>query len=54
MRITYDNSDSNPRNPNHPPKRVRTGPRSEDEMGHVWLQVLPKEGVPGVSAHHFA
>jgi tetratricopeptide (TPR) repeat protein len=42
MRITYDNSESNPRNPNHPPKRVRTGPRSEDEMGHVWLQVLPK------------
>ena len=42
MRITYDNSASNPRNPNHPPKRVRTGPRSEDEMGHVWLQVLPK------------
>jgi Flp pilus assembly protein TadD len=44
MRITYDNSDSNPRNPNQPPKRVRTGPRSEDEMGHVWLQVLPRKG----------
>ncbi|MCI0625276.1 MAG: tetratricopeptide repeat protein [Acidobacteria bacterium] len=43
MRISYDNSASNPRNPNHPPKRVRTGPRSEDEMGHVWLQVLPKK-----------
>ena len=43
MRITYDNSESNPRNPNHPAKRVRTGPRSEDEMGHVWLQVLPKK-----------
>ncbi len=43
MRITYDNSASNPRNPNQPPKRVRTGPRSEDEMGHVWLQVLPKK-----------
>jgi Flp pilus assembly protein TadD len=43
MRISYDNSTSNPRNPNHPPKRVRTGPRSEDEMGHVWLQVLPKK-----------
>ena len=42
MRITYDNSTSNPRNPHHPPKLVRTGPRSEDEMGHVWLQVLPK------------
>ena len=42
MRIAYDNSDSNPRNPNHPPKRVRAGPRSADEMGHVWLQLLPK------------
>lgn len=42
MRITYDNSTSNPRNPNNPPKRVRTGNRAEDEMGHVWLQVLPK------------
>lgn len=41
MRITYDNSEQNPRNPNHPPRRVRTGNRSEDEMGHVWLQVLP-------------
>ncbi len=41
MRITYDNSQDNARNPNRPPKPVRTGPRSEDEMGHVWLQVLP-------------
>lgn len=42
MRITYDNSAGNPRNPNHPPKQVRAGPRGEDEMGHVWLQVLPE------------
>jgi Flp pilus assembly protein TadD len=42
MRITYDNSASNPRNPHHPPVRVKTGDRSEDEMGHVWLQVLPR------------
>jgi len=41
MHISYDNSATNPRNPNHPPKRVRSGARSEDEMGHVWLQVLP-------------
>jgi len=41
MRVTYDNSTSNPRNPNQPPRRVRAGPRSQDEMGHVWLQVLP-------------
>lgn len=42
MRILYDNSASNPRNPNNPPQRVRTGNRTQDEMGHVWLQVLPK------------
>ncbi len=41
MRITYDNTAENPRNPHHPPKRIRAGNRSEDEMGHVWLQVLP-------------
>lgn len=45
MRIVYDNSEANSRNWSHPPKRVRTGPRSEDEMGHVWFQLLPeKEG----------
>jgi Flp pilus assembly protein TadD len=43
MRITYDNSARNPRNPNTPPKRVTAGNRSEDEMGHVWLQLLPKK-----------
>ena len=42
MRITFDNSAANVRNPNRPPKRVVGGNRSEDEMGHVWLQVLPK------------
>jgi Flp pilus assembly protein TadD len=41
MQIAYDNTAENPRNPNHPPKRVMAGNRSEDEMGHVWLQVLP-------------
>jgi Flp pilus assembly protein TadD/mono/diheme cytochrome c family protein len=41
MRISYDNSTANRRNPNSPPKRVRTGDGSEDEMGHVWLQLLP-------------
>ncbi len=42
MRIRYDNTAANPRNPNRPPKLVLTGNRSEDEMGHVWLQLLPK------------
>jgi len=41
MRIQYDNSAQNLRNPNHPPREVRAGNRSADEMGHVWLQVVP-------------
>ena len=42
MRYTYDNSAENPHNPHSPPIRVRDGNRSEDEMGHLWLQVLPR------------
>ena len=41
MRILFDNSAENPRNSVRPPKRVRVGNRGEDEMGHVWLQLLP-------------
>jgi tetratricopeptide (TPR) repeat protein len=41
LRYTYDNSDQNPMNPNHPPARVHGGNRSSDEMCHLWLQVLP-------------
>lgn len=41
LRYTYDNSDENPMNPNHPAVRVRGGNRSTDEMCHLWLQVLP-------------
>ena len=39
--ITYDNSADNPRNPSHPPKRVKWGEQSFDEMGSVTLQVAP-------------
>ncbi len=42
MRYVYDNSEQNVANPNHPPKRVKGGNRSSDEMAHLWLQVLPK------------
>ncbi|MBV9763165.1 MAG: tetratricopeptide repeat protein [Acidobacteriaceae bacterium] len=42
MRYHYDNSADNPRNPNSPPKRVRAGNQATDEMGHLWLQVLPR------------
>jgi len=44
MRIAYDNSAANPRNPNNPPTRVTAGNRTQDEMGHVWLQLLPASG----------
>jgi Flp pilus assembly protein TadD len=42
MRYVYDNSAENPRNPSDPPQRVVNGDRSIDEMGHLWLQVLPR------------
>ena len=42
MRYHYDNSAANPRNPNHPPQRVRGGNQATDEMAHLWLQVLPR------------
>ncbi len=41
MRYVYDNSEDNVHNPNSPPIRVRAGNRSVDEMGHLWIQVLP-------------
>ena len=41
MRYTYDNSSRNVRNPSSPPVRVQAGNRSIDEMGHLWLQVVP-------------
>ena len=39
MEYTYDNSSSNPRNPNQPPRRVTFGQTSSAEMGDLWLQV---------------
>jgi len=41
MRYVYDNSSENIANPNDPPLRVVAGNRSNDEMAHLWLQVLP-------------
>ena len=42
MEYTYDNSESNPRNPTHPPRRVQFGQQSTDEMGELWIQVLTR------------
>ncbi|MBI2807660.1 MAG: hypothetical protein HYX68_21990 [Planctomycetes bacterium] len=39
-KITYDNSAQNPRNPTDPPRRVRWGKQSTDEMGSITLQVV--------------
>jgi hypothetical protein len=40
VRITYDNSADNPRNPTSPPRRVKWGKESTDEMGSITLQVV--------------
>jgi Flp pilus assembly protein TadD/mono/diheme cytochrome c family protein len=47
MRYIYDNSSNNAHNPHKPPVRVRAGNRSEDEMAHLWLQVLPVHTAAG-------
>ena len=39
--ITYDNSTENPNNPTHPPKRVKWGPMTTDEMAAMTLSIIP-------------
>jgi hypothetical protein len=39
MEFTYDNSEANPRNPHHPPRRVTWGYGVEDEMAGLHYQV---------------
>jgi len=41
MAYVYDNSAANPRNPHHPPARVIWGQNTSDEMGDLWIQVIP-------------
>ncbi len=41
--ITYDNSADNPRNPYHPPRRIRWGRESNDEMGSITVTVTPRD-----------
>lgn len=43
MLYTYDNSESNERNPHSPPRRVTYGELSTDEMGSLWIQALPRK-----------
>ncbi len=39
--VTWDNSDTNPKNPSRPPIEVRWGEQTKDEMGAVTLQLYP-------------
>ncbi len=43
MNFSYDNSSGNLRNPNQPPKRVKYGLQSTDEMAACSIQILPKQ-----------
>lgn len=43
MRFSYDNSTNNLRNLNDPPRRVKYGLQTTDEMGELWFQVLPRD-----------
>jgi hypothetical protein len=40
MVYTYDNSENNPRNPAHPPVRVRWGEQTKDEMAVAFLGII--------------
>jgi tetratricopeptide (TPR) repeat protein len=42
MRYTYDNSAANKHNPRPAPAHVVFGPQSSDEMGDLWLRLLPR------------
>jgi Flp pilus assembly protein TadD len=41
MRFVYDNSAANPRNPFNPPRRIVWGQNTSDEMGDLWIQLIP-------------
>ena len=41
MRFVYDNSAANQNVRGRPPAPVRYGPRSSDEMGDLWLRLVP-------------
>ena len=41
MAIQFDNSTGNPQNPFSPPRTIRFGPDTTDEMAEMWFQLLP-------------
>jgi peroxiredoxin len=43
LAVSFDNSDDNPRNPHKPPRRVRYGLGTDDEMCACHLELLPDD-----------
>ena len=43
VKIVFDNSADNPNNPNDPPKRIKWGEQSTDEMGSLIFQAVAAE-----------
>jgi tetratricopeptide (TPR) repeat protein len=43
MQYVYDNSADNIRNPHQPPSRVVWGQNTSDEMGDLWVQMVPRD-----------
>jgi hypothetical protein len=41
--VTYDNSETNPHQPTHPPKRVQWGPFTTDELAALTLNIIPAQ-----------
>ncbi|HEX6883773.1 MAG TPA: tetratricopeptide repeat protein, partial [Planctomycetota bacterium] len=52
-RYVYDNTAANPLNPHQPPRRVRYGFQSSDEMAELQLQVLTSEWDRPLLYHDF-
>ena len=50
-RLVYDNSATNPENPFDPPRRIKWGRESTDEMGSVTLTVVPKDVIDEGKLH---
>jgi tetratricopeptide (TPR) repeat protein len=51
LRLVYDNSEHNPRNPSTPPQRVVYGPRSLDEMGDLWISLQLRDSLAMQTLH---
>ena len=49
--ISWDNSATNPHQPTDPPRNVRWGPRSVDEMGTITLTVMTNEPEEKAALH---